>query len=124
MMVEYRATLLVDKEFEGGFKLDRGTIIYAQENEDGWLGMYYEDKGAGHGFALKPEEFSIHHRGDTGIAYLVALPPPPADVAAEQEAERQRRELAERRTRARIRTYREEADRLERMLGGQTHDRR
>jgi hypothetical protein len=111
-MIEYRAMLMKDRKFEGGFKLDHGTIIYVRETEHGWLGMFYEAKGSGHGFALEADDFSIFHSPDIQACELVVIPDPPEpdkEVRARQRLERRRLEM-------RIRRHREEADQLEALL--------
>ena len=87
-MIEYRGSLLVDKKFEGNFSLKRGTVIYARETEHGWLGMYYEDKGTGHGFALKDTDFSIWtHNGENEIVLMREEPEDEAALAKIREIE-------------------------------------
>jgi hypothetical protein len=111
-MIEMRGSLLKDKRFEGGFSLKRGTVIYVRETEAGWLGMYYEDTGSGHGFALEPDDFSIWQSPDINAEEMIVIPEPP-QPEEDREAERQ---LARRRVQSRIRKHREEADALEKML--------
>ena len=57
-MIERRASLW-RRATPGAFNLKKGTVIYVRETEHGWLGMYYEEKGSGHGFALNDDDFSI-----------------------------------------------------------------
>lgn len=115
-MIEYRSMLTRDMEFEGGLKLKRGTIVYAWETPSGWIGSYYPDpeSGSSHCFGMKEEDFSIFRHGDTQEEYLVVVPPEP-ESNEEQQA---RRDLARRRLEAKIRSHREEAERLERVLEG------
>lgn len=114
-MIEYRAILMKDRKFEGGFKLKKGTVIYAWETPSGWIGTYYEDTGSAHSFALEDGDFSIWQSGDVQAQYLVVMPDPPEppeDIAAHRELER-------RRITRRIERHREEADQLESLLASQ-----
>jgi len=87
-MIEYRGTLLVDKKFEGNFSLKRGTVIYARETEHGWLGMFYEEKGTGHGFALNHDDFSIWtHNGENEIVLMREEPEDSEALARVREIE-------------------------------------
>jgi hypothetical protein len=112
-MIELRAMLRRDRNFEGGFKLKAGTIIYAREvapNE--WIGMYYEDKGTGHGFNLEEEDFGVLENG-LEIKEWIVTPDPPDDP---EKVERER-EFMRRRMQANIILHRGEAERLEELLG-------
>jgi len=112
-VIEYRAILWKDMKFEGGFKLDKGTIIYARETPRGWLGTYYEPKGSGHGFALEEDDFAIMQSADCQVESLVVTPDPPTPP---EELERQR-ELQRRRLRHQIARHLEAANELESLLG-------
>lgn len=97
-MIEYRASLLVDKKFEGGLKLDRGTPVFVEETEAGWLGGFYPDphKHTRHCFALEPDDFSLWVRGETGEHEIVLTEEPPdrdeaARVAAVKQLQAERR---------------------------------
>lgn len=111
-MIEYRAILWRDKKFEGGFRLAKGTIIYARETEHGWLGTYYEDKGTGHGFALEENDFSIMESADCQVNELVVMPDPPDPP----ESLRREKEAARKRLQYQIKRHRETADELEKLL--------
>jgi len=85
-MIQRRATLLVDKKFEGGFSLKKGTPIFVEEWPSGWTGSFYPDptKHSSHSFALDRSEFSFWVRGETGEEYLVVAeedPPDPEEAA-------------------------------------------
>lgn len=113
-MIEYRAGLSVDKKFEGGLHLPRGTMIYVRETPHGWLGTHYPDplKLSAHGFALEEHEFSIYTSGDIAQHEVIAIPDPPPSP----EKAREEHELAVRRLRRRMENHREEADEIERFL--------
>jgi len=112
-MIETRAILTKSMKFEGGFNLERGTVVYVRETADGyWLGMYYEPTGSGHGFALNPDQFSILTSSDIQSQEHVWMPDPPDPP----EAVAERKEMERRRIESRIRRHREEADLMERLL--------
>jgi hypothetical protein len=111
-MIEYRAMLRKNLKFEGGYKLDAGTIIYVRETVHGWLGTHYEPKGTGHGFALDDDAFSVLQSSDCQVQELVVMPDPPAPP---EDIERQR-QLARRRLEHQIKKHRETADELEQLL--------
>lgn len=101
-----------DMNFEGDFKLERGTMVYVRETEHGWLGMFYEPSGGGHGFALSEDQFSILTSSDISAVQHIWIPDPPdppEDVQKRQEMERLR--IADR-----ARRHREEADALDALL--------
>ena len=111
-MIEYRAILMKDRKFEGGFKLARGTYVYARETEHGWTGTYYEDKGSAHSFGLDEDDFSILQSSDCQVEYLIVMPDPP-DPPEKIEREQ---EMSRRRLQYRIARHRETADELEKLL--------
>ena len=92
-MIERRATLLVDKKFEGNFSLKKGTPIFVEEMKSGWwAGHYYPDptKHSSHSFNVEPDEFSLWVRANTDEPYLVIAeedPPNEAEIAKIREIE-------------------------------------
>lgn len=115
-MIEYRGMLWKTKRFEGGFSLKKGTIIYVRETEHGWLGMYYEDTGSAHGFALEEDDFSILENADCQVQDLIVMPDPPEPpekIRKEQEMQRKRLERQ-------IERHRQTADELEQLLAKET----
>ena len=119
-MIERRATLLVDKKFEGGLRLKKGTPIFVQEMPSGAVGAFYPDplQHGSHCFALMPGDFSFWVRAKTDEPYLVIAeedPPDPAELAKIRELEiaqaRKRVELAAKR-------YGETQAELEELLYG------
>lgn len=113
-MIEYRGMLLVDKKFEGGFNLKKGTVIYARETEHGWLGMYYNDKGSGHGFALGDSDWSIWtHNGENEIVLMKEEPEDETELARVREIEV---EQARKRVDFRTKALAEATAELERLL--------
>lgn len=91
-MIEHRATLLVDKKFEGGFSLKKGTPIFVEEMSGWWAGHFYPDpkKHASHSFNIEREEFSFWVRANTDEPYLVIAeedPPDPKELARIREIE-------------------------------------
>lgn len=111
-MIEYRAILQKDMKFEGSFSLKRGTFVYVRETPSGWLGMYYSDKGSGHGFALEEDQFAILQSGDCQVQELVVMPDPPDPP----ERTREEAELARRRLEYQVKRHRETADEIEKLL--------
>lgn len=114
-MIEYRAMLSKTRRFYGGFTLQKGTIIYARETEAGWTGVYYEDKGSGHGFALEDDDFSILQSADCQVDELVVMPDPPDPPEKIEKA----KELARRRLERQIERHRETANELEKLLANE-----
>lgn len=114
-MIEFRGSLLVDKNFEGGFKLKKGTVIYARETQHGWLGMYYEEKGSGHGFHLEETDFSIWTNvdGEREIIWMKEEPESPSELMRVRQLEI---EEARRRVEIRSKAYHQAMAELERLV--------
>lgn len=111
-MIEWRAILSKNKKFKDGFKLERGTFVYVRPTPNGWMGMYYTDKGSAHSFELDDLDFSILQSADCQVEEMVAMPDPP-----QPSEERQREtELVRRRMMHQIKRHREAADEIERLL--------
>lgn len=113
-MIEYRGSLRKDKRFEGGFNLKAGTVIYVRETDHGWIGMYYEEKGSGHGFALEGDDFSIWRNpdGQNEIILMKEEPEDQAELARVREIEIKQAHRKAAATADRAREAQAELDRL------------
>ena len=114
-MIEYRGSLRKDKKFEGGFNLKAGTVIYVRETEHGWLGMYYEEKGSGHGFALADDDFSIW-RNPEGENEIILMKEEPEDEAELARVREIKIDQARKRVEATTRRLHESQAELEELL--------
>jgi len=104
--------LTKEMTFQGGFSLQRGTIIYVRESEHGWWGSYYEPQGSAHSFALNEDQFSILTSADISAEELIWMPDPPDPP----ELVSKRQEMERLRLNARVRRHREEAAKLESLI--------
>lgn len=61
MTEERRCILLVEKLFESGLRLPRGTPVYVVETRAGAIGHFYPDpyKLSAHAFGLDADEYAV-----------------------------------------------------------------